>query len=428
MIKLSILICTIRERAAFFNALHTKITEAAAGYPVEILYDDTPRHNQGGITIGAKRQLLLERAAGEYIAYIDDDDDILPDYFPVIIEAIDKYKTDVICFNHEAWINGRKYIIDVNGDHQNEQLHDNGPVKRSPGVASVWRREAAIKSFFPDQNVSEDSEWAAGVPVRSFIKVDKVLHKYIYEDSKTAAVDTSKAGADKKRCIISFSSHGRENYNEKILRLIESVKAINYETDWLIYSPDHPLEEYMGVKINKGYPPGCDPHSVTPYHFKPKLFELARKMGYQQVLWCDSTIQVIRHPQTIMDFIGTNGIAVWDNPGHTLVHYINDTALHELRSQPNDLQGYGQIMACVIGIDFDHQHAKHIFDLWNGFAQSCFPDDETNRPGFRVHRHDQAVLSFLCCLYKVSFIPYGTLCYSPLHESGKYSTIFLNKN
>lgn len=86
---LSILIPTLPERAALFQSLRSELERQRiySGEPlmIEIEIDDSPR---GTKTIGEKRNDLVSKAKGEYIAFIDDDDEVSRNYIQLIINAI----------------------------------------------------------------------------------------------------------------------------------------------------------------------------------------------------------------------------------------------------------------------------------------------------------------------------------------------------
>ena len=103
---LSILICGVpsRLRNNLAEKLITKLEKQANGKPVEVLYflDNKKR------SIGQKRNDLLNLAKGEYITYIDDDDNVPMDYISSLLLGI-KTRVDVIVFEAEISINGSTY-------------------------------------------------------------------------------------------------------------------------------------------------------------------------------------------------------------------------------------------------------------------------------------------------------------------------------
>jgi len=105
--KLSILISSIPYRKEQANKLFAKlehqIMDRYKTVEILMLVDNCER------SIGAKRNALLKIAKGDYICYIDDDDDITDDFIEYCLEGIETGK-DLIVFNHEAWINGKSIL------------------------------------------------------------------------------------------------------------------------------------------------------------------------------------------------------------------------------------------------------------------------------------------------------------------------------
>ena len=92
--KLSILVCALEKREEFHKTLMPVLGTQKAAFKdeVEILVEI----DNGEKSIGTKRNLLLERAKGDYIVFIDDDDMISDTYVSRILECIDKSQPDVI--------------------------------------------------------------------------------------------------------------------------------------------------------------------------------------------------------------------------------------------------------------------------------------------------------------------------------------------
>ncbi len=92
--KLSILICSLQRRALFLDRLMQCLRPQLAEHDdIEIL----TQIDNGEISIGAKRNELLQKATGSYVAYIDDDDRVADDYVSSILSAIER-APDVIGF------------------------------------------------------------------------------------------------------------------------------------------------------------------------------------------------------------------------------------------------------------------------------------------------------------------------------------------
>ncbi len=205
-------------------------------------------------------------------------------------------------------------------------------------------------------------------------------------------------------CLISYSSIGRENYNRHLMHLLDSAENKLEPTGYMIYSPDHHLEVYNGIKINKP-PVDCPDHKKIPYGFKPFMFLEAFKKGFEYVIWCDSTVMV--HAKTkAFEHAKKHKVGAWHNLGHDLDNYVNDTAIKGMGMELNNTP---QIMACVIVF---HVSGMDILQRW-WQAREYFKEDETNHTEFVAHRHDQAILSWILYEEGIPLIPYGTLCYPP---------------
>ena len=135
-----------------------------------------------------------------------------------------------------------------------------------------------------------------------------------------------------KEVLVSVASQGRENYNKAQLNLIRSSlntsNGRNWYGDYLIRSVDGYVDQYLGVQITTGWPVTEEfgvswQHADMPYQFKPYAVWEAYEKGYKRVLWCDSTIRIIKNPNNLWDKCNELGILAWDNEGHPLKNWIS---------------------------------------------------------------------------------------------------------
>jgi hypothetical protein len=193
-ILLSILTASIPERADKLAILTEKITAQIGDLPVEhlVFLDNRKR------TIGAKRDALLRIAHGHFVAYVDDDDTVSPDYVASLVEAIKIAITppasptdqvDVITFAQFARVDEAHAKIVFGLRQQNQPFVHQTEVQRAAWHVCAWRRSVAILSYFPESNYGED--WAFAEPLnriaRASIHLDKVLHYYRFNSATTAA-------------------------------------------------------------------------------------------------------------------------------------------------------------------------------------------------------------------------------------------------
>ena len=231
-----------------------------------------------------------------------------------------------------------------------------------------------------------------------------------------------------EQCIISFASKGREDYNKAQARCARSLRAAGYQDDLLFYSLDDPRKVDNDV-INGGLPNNCPSHAEVPYGFKPYLFKEAYDKGYRRIIWTDSTIVAARNPQPVFEEATKRGVVGFHNVGHNLKLWIGENAVKTTGIDLNE-NPY-QLMACVLAFDLNHPRGKRIFDKWLELSKDglSFQNSSSLVPGFRAHRHDQAVLSALMWKEKVKLLPYGALVYEPHDETKEFGKdyYFVNK-
>lgn len=187
---LSVLICGTPSRA-LGKAFPLICRLMAQLYPddkrVEILYllDNKKR------SVGAKRQALLDIANGEYVAYVDDDDEVAPEYCESILSAIESApeKPDVVTFDQVANIAGNLGQVRFGLGNPNDDFNPDAITKRNAWHVCAWRRELAQRFKFPDLMDGEDWAWAEQLcmAAKSSVHIDGVLHFYTFNPQTTEA-------------------------------------------------------------------------------------------------------------------------------------------------------------------------------------------------------------------------------------------------
>lgn len=160
---LSILICSIPDRKEMLANLWHLFEDISKGYDVEVLYDATGKE----MSIGKKRQALLERAKGDWIVFFDDDDQPNEHYVRWILEAI-RNNPDIDCI-------GIRGLMTTNGQNPKTWCHrlgypimGDGRTKTSYGYDYVRpiihfnpvKREKALAAGFRDMRFGEDMDYA----------------------------------------------------------------------------------------------------------------------------------------------------------------------------------------------------------------------------------------------------------------------------
>lgn len=136
---------------------------------------------------GLKRQRLLACAIGKYLAYVDDDDWVSPDYIREITAAIDAHQVDVITFRQKASIDGQEAEVTFKVGHPTIEPWTGQPITRPPYHSCVWETMLAKSAKFNDKYYGEDVFWLQQLwpKVASYHHIDKVLHHYVWTSQGT---------------------------------------------------------------------------------------------------------------------------------------------------------------------------------------------------------------------------------------------------
>ena len=174
----SILICTLEQRSEMLNTLlielSKQISETGALDKVEILTES----DRGQITTGEKRNKLLQRATGNYIAFVDDDDWIYPYYISEILKGIES-GPDCLAINGIMTTNGgppERWEISIKNDYELRA----GIYYRFPNHLTPMKREIALREYFPALKIFEDYEWALKLRKQGYLINEVTIEQPLY--------------------------------------------------------------------------------------------------------------------------------------------------------------------------------------------------------------------------------------------------------
>ena len=193
--KLSILICSLHDRFLGLYHLLEKLQDQIAGRSdVEVLWLGDLRSR----TVGEKRETLKNIAKGDYIVYLDDDDDI-PDYYvDEVLKAIEK-KPDVITFQCQ-YINqktNKRLHLFFGMDYRNKDMKD--VIYRMPYHICPVKREIANLVHFSNNNVGEDSGYALQLFNRCLLKTEVNISKIMYFYKHDPVISTTYISSEQKK-------------------------------------------------------------------------------------------------------------------------------------------------------------------------------------------------------------------------------------
>lgn len=182
MITFSILTLSLEKRTELRKRL-VDILEPQLNDRVEHLIEI----DSGQLTIGQKRNILLNRAKGEYIAFVDDDDRVSPDYVKKILEKIDKSHPDVIGM-HLIMTTDRVIVEKTFHSIKYRYWYDEpDPDKpwlrryfRNPNHLNPVKKEYALKAGFPNDNNGMVEDRLYSMKLLQYLKTEEYIEEPIY--------------------------------------------------------------------------------------------------------------------------------------------------------------------------------------------------------------------------------------------------------
>lgn len=186
-IKLSICIPALASRTDSLMRLVWSIQAQPRSNEVEILIAT----DAGNGIVGDKRNRLVASAAGAYIAHIDDDDLVAPNYVPAILAAIDANPgVDVVVLRGRRTHRGGlpvEYDYRVGG--VDGEFDPEGVLWRTPNHLCPMRADLAKAQPFPATQHGEDLAWGAAMKKALTTEAraglpGEVLYHYRYDPVK----------------------------------------------------------------------------------------------------------------------------------------------------------------------------------------------------------------------------------------------------
>lgn len=176
-IKLSILLPTTNCRSDIFAPLLAELNKQISGKPVELVIDCDNKE----VSIGAKRQRMIENAKGEYVVHVDSDDWVASDY---VDQILNNTGSDSIGFQIECTFDGKgKCLASASRRYKDwGENRDGFRYVRSIYHKTPVRRELALKAGFKDMRFGEDYDYSMRIMplIKSEAYINKVMYYYRY--------------------------------------------------------------------------------------------------------------------------------------------------------------------------------------------------------------------------------------------------------
>lgn len=170
--KLSILIASLVEREHYLKRI-LSILESQLTPDVELVVEIDNRE----ITIGAKRQKLLERAKGDYVCHVDEDDIIPPYYVSEILKVIES-EPDCVAINGIVTVGGKNPVPFYHSIKYDSWFSKEGIFYRCPNHINPVKRELALIAGFEDFKSGTDHGFS--MRLRPLLKMETIIENCFY--------------------------------------------------------------------------------------------------------------------------------------------------------------------------------------------------------------------------------------------------------
>lgn len=181
---LSILIPSVFSRQLqlydLMGSLHDQIDFIQGEHFVVIMPDIDNKE----VSIGAKRQRLLEKATGDYICFIDDDDEVSSDYIQSIVSALLAKRPDVIGFEGYMTTNGQnredfKISKDLGYEVRKDEAGKIVYYRFNNHLCPI-KRDIALQIGYKDQPFAEDYDYALRLKSSGLIETEVYIPRQLY--------------------------------------------------------------------------------------------------------------------------------------------------------------------------------------------------------------------------------------------------------
>ncbi len=211
-----------------------------------------------------------------------------------------------------------------------------------------------------------------------------------------------------KKCIVSFATNDK-NFPGGIYRIKKILHEMNFDGMYLHWIVDHGK-----------FPEKCPSHQESPWGFKAWCFQKAQSMGFDLILWFDSSVVPV-NVETIFDKIEKEGCYFVRRANQIQVqkmvgHACSDDVLEKFGLTRENTFSIPQISTQRIGLNMQDKTALQFLKLWqlrslDGISFKGYkgiPDKKKSKNIYRNingfaskdprvigHRHDQTIASIL---------------------------------
>jgi glycosyltransferase involved in cell wall biosynthesis len=167
------------KRANFYNALMSELNKQIKLLNAENIIEIITETDNGENSVGKKRNNVIDKAKGEYVCFIDDDDMITDIYVPKTLKALET-KPDVVELVGFLPKYDLPFIHNLNcGGH----FKKDGIQFRTPNHLNTIKTEIAKQVRYPEISHGEDQDYSHRLWNSGLMKTESLIGErmYIYQ-------------------------------------------------------------------------------------------------------------------------------------------------------------------------------------------------------------------------------------------------------
>ena len=178
---LSILIPTLDSRQSLCDRLCSDIDRQIDGANVPGLVEVLTLRDAGIMSVGAKRNHLIDMARGRFVVFVDDDDMVSEDYVEQLVISLRTHpEVDCISFAGEINFRGKHPRKLLHSIKYKDWYHSRGQYLRPPCHITPMRKEIVKRYAFAEVDYAEDMDWALRISQDQALKRELILDQVFY--------------------------------------------------------------------------------------------------------------------------------------------------------------------------------------------------------------------------------------------------------
>lgn len=179
----------------------------------------------------------------------------------------------------------------------------------------------------------------------------------------------------KERCIICYAGRQSQGNSRDYIRgvtwIIKALEYFQFKGHFLYYIGGWPNIQQGRLK-----------YADAPFSFKPFLFEEARNLGYQQILWLDACCIPVKNLDPVFAHIERNGLCFYSYGTQRQHPFREGYACLMPWLDIRNGRRYEEISSQVVGLDMRNAKASHLLDEWIQAAEKRIPFLQSDEPPF----------------------------------------------